>query len=448
MQFSFKKNTKLKGVQILTLGFLAVIFIGGTILTLPISSASGESTSFLDALFTSTSAVCVTGLITVDTGTHWSIFGQTVIMLLIEIGGLGFMSFTTLIAIILGKKITLRDRLLLQDAMNTFNIQGLVKMVQYVLAFTITVQIAGALLFSTQFIPEYGVAKGIFYSVFHSVSAFCNAGFDIIGNFSSVTAYSSNWVVLLVISGLIIIGGIGFTVWIEVYNFKSMKKLSLHSKMVILVTSILLVGGTILMFIFEHNNPNTLAGMNIGDKIVNSFFAAVSPRTAGFNSVSTNGMSNAGNFLTIILMFIGGSPGSTAGGIKTTTIGVLIVTVICVIRGREDAEVFKKRFPKELIYKAFTLFIIGGSLVIGSTMLLSYTEQGASFLSLLYETTSAFGTVGLTLGLTQQLSEIGKILIMIMMYLGRVGPLTVVLSLMKNKNNNGVRYPEGKILIG
>lgn len=448
MQFNLRKNTKLKGVQILALGFLAVILIGGIILTLPISSASGETTNFLDALFTATSAVCVTGLITLDTGTHWSMFGQTIIMLLIEIGGLGFMSFTTLIAIILGKKITLRDRLILQDAMNTFSIQGLVKMVQYVLTFTVTVQLSGALLFSTQFIPQYGIFKGLFYSLFHSISAFCNAGFDLFGNFSSLTSYSSNWVVILVASALVIIGGIGFAVWIEIYNFKSIKKLSLHSKMVILVTAVLIVGGTILMFIFEHNNPNTLANMNMGDKVVNSFFAAVTPRTAGFNSISTDGMTNAGNLLTIILMFIGGSPGSTAGGIKTTTIGVLLVTVICVIKGRDDAEVFKKRFPKELIYKAFTLFFIGGFLVIGATMLLSYTEQGASFLSLLYETTSAFGTVGLTVGLTQQLSEVGKVLIMIMMYLGRVGPLTVVLSLMRNKNNNGVRYPEGKILIG
>ena len=448
MQFNFKKNTKLKGVQILALGFLAVIIIGAIILTLPISSASGETTNFLDALFTSTSAVCVTGLVTLDTGTYWSVFGQTIIMLLIEIGGLGFMSFTTLIAIILGKKITLRDRLILQDAMNTFDIQGLVKMVQYVLIFTVSVQLSGALLFSTQFIPKFGFAKGLFYSIFHSVSAFCNAGFDLFGNFSSLTGYSDNWVVILVASALIIIGGIGFAVWIEIYNFKSIKKLSLHAKMVILVTSILVIGGTVLMFIFEHNNPNTLANMNMGDKVVNSFFAAVTPRTAGFNSISTDGMTNAGNLLTIILMFIGGSPGSTAGGIKTTTIGVLLVTVICVIRGREDAEAFKKRFPKELVYKAFTLFFIGGVLVMGATMLLSYTEQGASFLSLLYETTSAFGTVGLTVGLTQKLSEVGKVLIMIMMYLGRVGPLTVVLSLMKNRNNNGVRYPEGKILIG
>lgn len=448
MQFNSRKSIKLKGVQILALGFMAIILIGAIVLSLPISSASGESTSFLDSLFTATSAVCVTGLVTVDTGTHWNMFGQTVIMILIEIGGLGFMSFTTLIAIILGKKITLRDRLILQDAMNTFNIQGLVKMVQYVIGFTLSIQFFGALLFSTQFVPEYGLAKGAFYSIFHSISAFCNAGFDVFGNFSSLTSYSSNYVVILVASALIIIGGLGFAVWLEIYNLKKIRKLSLHSKMVILVTTVLIFGGAILMYIFEHNNPNTLASMSQGEKILNSFFASVTPRTAGFNSIATDGMTNAGTFLTIILMFIGGSPGSTAGGLKTTTIGILIITVICVIKGREDTEVFKRRFSKDLVYKAFTLFFIGATLVIASTMLLSYTEQGATFLSLLYETTSAFGTVGLTVGLTPELSDIGKGLIIIMMYLGRVGPLTVVLALLRNKTKTGLKYPEGKILIG
>ncbi|MBS4955606.1 MAG: TrkH family potassium uptake protein [Clostridium celatum] len=448
MKWNFKKNFKLKGVQVLALGFILVILIGALILTLPISTTSGESANFLDALFTATSAVCVTGLIVVDTGTYWNMFGQTVIMILIEIGGLGFMSFTTLIAIILGKKITLRERLILQDAMNTFNIQGLVKMVKYVLVFTVSVQFFGALLFSTQFVPEYGLGKGIFYSIFHSISAFCNAGFDILGNFSSLTSYNSNAVVILVASALIIIGGLGFTVWSELYSSKSLKKVSLHSKMVILMTTVLVLGGTILMFLFENNNVNTIANMSFMDKVMNSFFASVTPRTAGFNSISTDGMTTAGQFLTIILMFIGGSPGSTAGGIKTTTIGILIVTIICVIQGREDSEVFKRRFSKDLVYKAFTLIFIGISLVIVVTMLLSYTEKGASFISLFYETVSAFGTAGLTLGLTSELSGIGKVLIMFMMYLGRVGPLTVVLSITRKKINSGIKYPEGKILIG
>ena len=448
MKRKFKINFKLKGVQILALGFIFVILVGALILTLPISTTSGERTNFLDALFTATSAVCVTGLIVVDTGTYWNMFGQTVIMILIEIGGLGFMSFTTLIAIILGKKITLRERLILQDAMNTFNIQGLVKMVKYVLVFTVTVQFFGTLLFSTQFIPEYGLGRGLFYSIFHSISAFCNAGFDIFGNFSSLTYYNSNAVVILVASALIIIGGLGFTVLSELYSKKSLRKVSIHSKMVILMTTVLVLGGTLLMFLFENNNVNTMANMSFFDKIMNSFFASVTPRTAGFNSISTNGMTTAGQFLTIILMFIGGSPGSTAGGIKTTTIGILIVTITCVIQGKEDAEVFKKRFSKGLVYKAFTLIFIGVSLVIVVTMLLSYTEKEVSFIALFYETVSAFGTAGLTLGLTSKLSSVGKVLIMIMMYLGRVGPLTVVLSITRKKINLGIKYPEGKILIG
>lgn len=441
---------KLNAVQTLALGFIAVIFIGGVILSLPISSASGESTNLLDALFTSTSAVCVTGLVTLDTGTHWNAFGQTVIILLIEIGGLGFMSFTTFLAILLGKKITLRDRLMMQEAMNTFNIQGLVKMVKYVLGFTFAVQFFGALLLSTQLVPEFGVKKGFLYSIFHSISAFCNAGFDLFGNFSSLTGYSNNVVIILSISALIVIGGIGFTVWLEIYNYryKGMKKLSVHTKIVLLITSVLLIGGFVAMFLLEYNNPETIGNMGLKDKLLNSFFASVSPRTAGFNSISTDGMTTAGKFLTILLMFIGGSPGSTAGGLKTATFGLVILTVISVIKGRSDTEAFGRRFSKELIYKSFALLIIAMGLVIVVTMLLSITEKGVEFIDLLYEATSAFGTVGLTTGVTQSLSSVGRVIIMIMMYLGRVGPLTVALALTNRKKKADYKYPEGKILIG
>ncbi|MBX7413337.1 TrkH family potassium uptake protein [Clostridium chauvoei] len=446
MQFKLKKEIKLNGVQILALGFLTVIFLGAIILSLPISSANRESTSFLDSLFTSTSAVCVTGLVTLNTSAHWSVFGQTVIMMLIEIGGLGFMSFTTLIAIVIGKIITLRERLVMQEAMNTFSIQGLVSMVRYVFGFTFAVQLFGALLMSTQFIPKYGLKTGIFYSIFHSISAFCNAGFDLFGN--SLVGYSDNIVIILVISALIIIGGIGFTVWLEIYHYKSGKRLTVHAKIVILMSVVLVFGGAILMFIFECRNPETLAGMNFKDKVLNAFFASVTPRTAGFNSISINGMTMAGKFLTILLMFIGGSPGSTAGGLKTSTFGIIILTVISVIKGREDTEVFGRRFAKELVYKAFALLFIGVGLIIVVTMMLSYTEVGATFMDLLYETTSAFGTVGLTTGLTPNLSNIGKVLIMLMMYFGRVGPLTVALALTRKRKKTGYKYPEGKILIG
>lgn len=284
--------------------------------------------------------------------------------------------------------------------------------------------------------------------MFHSISAFCNAGFDVLGKGNSLISFNTNVVVIMVLSILIIIGGLGFTVWSELYTCKSIRRVSIHSKMVLLITTGLVVGGTLLMFLFEHNNPQTISKMSFINKLTNSFFASVTPRTAGFNSISTSGMTTAGQFLTIILMFIGGSPGSTAGGIKTTTIGVLIVTVVSVIRGREDSEVFKRRFSKDLVYKAFTLLFIGFTLVVIVTMLLSYTEKGTTFMSIFYETISAFGTAGLTLGLTPDLSNIGRILIIIMMYLGRVGPLTVVLSLTRKKEKSGVKYPEGKILIG
>ena len=448
MQYKFNKGFKLNPMQILSLGFLLIILIGGILLSLPISSSTGEYTSFIDAVFTSTSAVCVTGLVTVDTGTHWNLFGQTVIMLLIEIGGLGFMSFTTLIAILLGKKITLRERLILQNAMNTFNIQGVVKMVKYILLFTISIQAIGALIFCTQLIPEYGLGKGLFYSIFHSISAFCNAGFDVFGGGVSLTTHNTNALVILTAAALIIIGGLGFGVWTELYNVRRIRRFSVHTKIVLLVTGFLVIGGTILMLLFEYNNPETIAAMNGGEKVLNSFFAAVTPRTAGFNSISTSGMTSAGKFLTMILMMIGGSPGSTAGGIKTTTVGVLILTVICVIKRREDTEVFSKKISKDLVYKAFTLFFIGSGLVIVVSLILSFTETGASFTTILYETVSAFGTAGLTIGLTPNLSVIGKVLIMLMMYIGRVGPLTVVLSLTKEKIKSGIKYPEGKILIG
>lgn len=436
-------------VQILAIGFAGVIFIGAFLLNLPISSQSGVRTSFLDCIFTSTSAVCVTGLVTLDTGTYWSYFGKTIILILIEIGGLGFMSFATLIFLIFGKKITLKERLVMQEAMNYFSLSGLVKMAKYILTFTFIVEGIGALLLFTQFIHDFTLGKAIYYSIFHSISAFCNAGFDLMGNFSSITSYSNNTVFMLTISSIIVIAGLGFYVWIDLYNYKESKRLSLHSKIVLTMTAALIVIGAILMFLFEMKNPNTIMDKSIKEKILSSLFAAITPRTAGFNSISTGDMTNAGKFLTIILMFIGGSPGSTAGGIKTATAGVLFITVISVIRGREDTEIFSRRINKDTVYRAFTIVVISLALVITVTMLLSITEASAPFEDLLYEATSAFGTVGLSLGLTQKLSSIGKIIISITMYCGRVGPLTLALAFSnKRRKNASIRYPEDKILVG
>lgn len=442
------KKRKLSEVQILAIGFIIVILVGGMILSLPISSASGEPTSFLDAVFTATSATCVTGLVVVDTGTHWNMFGQTVIMILIEIGGLGFMSFAAFITVLMGRKITLKSRLLMQEAMNTFGIQGIVKMMLKIMHFAFVIQLVGVLILSTQFIPEYGLGKGLFYSLFHSISTFCNAGFDIFGNFSSYTIYYNNPVILLTVSSLIAIGGLGFTVLVELYNFRRDKKLSLHSKVVLYITGILILGGALCFFIMEYNNSETMKAMSLEDKIVNSIVASISPRTAGINSISTTAMTTSGKFLTVILMFIGGSPGSTAGGIKTSTLGIVLGGIICVIKGREDVELFQKRIPKDLVYRAVAIIGIAMCLVCVVTMFLTVTEPGHDFLALLYETTSAFGTVGLSLGVTPTLSGAGKIIIMTLMYLGRVGPLTVVLALLNRKTAGNIKYAEGKVLIG
>lgn len=444
-----KQPKRIKPVQVLAVGFASVIFIGALLLMLPISSAKGNWTNFIDCLFTSTSATCVTGLISVDTGTYWSYFGKTVIISLIQIGGLGFMSLATLIFLLLGKKITLKERLVMQEAMNSFSMQGLVKMSKYILLFTFSIEGIGALILSTQFIPRFGIKKGIYYSIFHSISAFCNAGFDLMGNFTSLTNYSNNTVIILTISALIITGGLGFFVWNEIYSRKKLKKFSLHTKLVLWATLILIVGGAILMFLFEMNNSNTIANKGVKEKILSSIFASVSPRTAGFNSISTSDMSLSGRFLTTLLMFIGGSPGSTAGGIKTTTITLLIFTLLSVIKGREDTEIFNKRISKEVVYKGIVILMISFLLIAGVTMALCITETGFTLEEILYEAVSGFGTVGLTLGITTKLSNLGKIIIAMTMYFGRVGPLTIVLALTnRNGNKGGIKYPEGKILIG
>ena len=447
MSRDIHKKKHLSSFQLIILGFASVILLGAIILMLPVSSAEGVITPFNQTLFTSTSAVCVTGLAVLDTGSYWSVFGQVVILLLIQIGGLGVVTVAVSVFMLSGRKISLMQRSTMQNAISAHKVGGIVRLTKFILKGTLFIEMAGALALLPVFYHDFG-RKGIWMAVFHSISAFCNAGFDVLGKGNSLISFNTNVVVIMVLSILIIIGGLGFTVWSELYTCKSIRRVSIHSKMVLLITTGLVVGGTLLMFLFEHNNPQTISKMSFINKLTNSFFASVTPRTAGFNSISTSGMTTAGQFLTIILMFIGGSPGSTAGGIKTTTIGVLIVTVVSVIRGREDSEVFKRRFSKDLVYKAFTLLFIGFTLVVIVTMLLSYTEKGATFMSIFYETISAFGTAGLTLGLTPDLSNIGRILIIIMMYLGRVGPLTVVLSLTRKKEKSGVKYPEGKILIG
>lgn len=442
------KEKKLNPAQILVLGFAGLIIIGGILLNLPIASVDGESIGFIDSLFTSASAVCVTGLVVVNTATYWTLFGKIVILMLIQMGGLGFMTMATLVALLIGKRITLRQRLVIQEGLNQFSLEGVVKLTKYVIMSTLIIEAIGAIILSTRFVPIYGIKNGIWYSIFHSISAFCNAGFDITGN--SIVPFAGDAVVNITLALLIIIGGLGYTVYIDLTRNKEFKSNTLHTKFVLLSTAILLITGFVFILIIEYNNPKTLGNLPFIDKITASMFQAVVPRTAGFNSIDIGGLTKATSFLMIILMFIGGSPGSTAGGIKTTTFGVIILTMYSILKGKSDVDVFRKRIPYELIFRALAVLGISLFLVVFVTMILTLTESENSFLDLLFETTSAFATVGLTRGVTSDLSSIGRLILIFTMFTGRLGPLTLGFALAKrqDKDKGNFRYPEGKIMIG
>ncbi|SCY80306.1 TrkH family potassium uptake protein [Alkaliphilus peptidifermentans] len=443
-------NIKLDPTQVLVLGFAAVILVGALLLNLPIASIDGKSIGFLNALFTSTSAVCVTGLVVVDTGTYWTAFGKTVILILIQVGGLGFMTMATLFAIILGRKISLKERLVIQQALNQNSLSGLVRFTQYILIGTFIIEGIGALILSFTFVPELGWSKGIAYSIFHSISAFCNAGFDIIGGGVSLMPYVTDPVVNFTVWALIILGGIGFSVIVEVANLRKFKKLSLHSKIVIFMTCLLLGIGFVSYLLLEWNNPNTIGDLSFGGKLMASTFQSITPRTAGFNTVDTSQLTTASKMLTIVLMYIGGSPASTAGGIKTVTMGVILFTVITEIKGREDTEIFGRRLTRNIVNRSLTIGVIGMAYIIISTMLLTITDSGFEFIEVFFEAASALGTVGLSLGITSELSALGRIVIIFSMFLGRLGPLTIAFALARqNRNSKGaIRYPEEKIIVG
>ncbi|MBT9142537.1 MAG: Ktr system potassium uptake protein B [Dehalococcoidia bacterium] len=440
------KARKVSPPKILVGGFAALILLGAILLSLPFSTHDGQI-PFLDALFTATSAVCVTGLVVVDTGTYFTRFGQTVIMFLIQIGGLGFMTAATLVFILLGKKITLRERLVIQEAMNQISQQDLIRLVFRVVLLTFAIEAIGALLLSTRFIPQYGLWTGLFYAAFHAVSAFCNAGFDLIGGFTGLTPYAHDPVILLTIASLFILGGLGFTVIMEVHQKRRFVRYSLHTKMVLLVTVILLVLPTVIIFALEYSNPATLGQLSLGNKIINAFFTAATPRTAGFNSLPMDGLLPHTLFFIISLMFIGASPASTGGGIKTTTFGALVVAVISTIRGREHPLLYSKQIPVEILRRALSIVMVSFLLVFFATFALLITE-GGSLLDMLFEVVSAFGTVGLSTGITPELSPAGRMILIIVMFAGRVGPLTLVFSLAKRMQKAPVKYPEERIMIG
>lgn len=438
---------KLSHSQILAGGFFIIILIGAVVLNMGFSSAKGESIGFLDALFTSTSSVCVTGLIVADTGTYWSDFGKFVIMILVQIGGLGFMTIATIGVLISGERLSYSEKLLIQNSLSSEKTSGILKFSKKIILLSLFIEFVGAICLSIAFVPEFGLVKGICYGIFHSVTAFCNAGFDIMGNFSSLTAYFNNPIVNISIMLLIILGGLGFSTFFDINRKRSFKKFKLNTKIILITTAILIVIPTFLFFIFEMNNPKTLGSMNFGEKILASLFQVVSPRTAGYNTIELSQMHDSTKFLTIILMFIGGAPASTAGGLKTTTFALIIISVYCLFKQKSEIEIFGRTVPFKNLNKALVSLVIGFTLVITGTMIiLSYSDF--DFLTVLYEVTSAYATVGLTLGITTKLNAICKITLIILMFMGRVGSLTVLYSFIKTDSKKKYKYPKEEINIG
>ncbi len=444
------RNRGLAPANVIIIGFLSAILIGTILLLLPFASKSGQSAGFINAFFTSTSAVCVTGLVVVDTATSWTVFGQTVIIILIQMGGLGIMTAFASVALVLGKKMGLKERLTLQESFNDFGLQGIVKLFKNILIATFSIELVGAIILSFRFIPLFGWVNGSAKSIFHSISAFCNAGFDILGTtsqpYQSLTNYNNDPLIILVIAILFVIGGLGFVVWRDIVKVRKFKEFMLHTKIVLIFSGVLILFGTIMFLLFEYTN--TMEGMPFMQKVLNAFFHSVTPRTAGFNTLPLNEMTSQSQLLTIILMFIGAAPGSTGGGIKITTFAILLFTVITYIRGINDVNIMKRKVNETIVKKALSIVFMAFSLILLTTFVLLFVNAG-TFSECLFEATSAFGTVGLSTGITTSLPFIGKLMIIITMFFGRVGPLAIALTLTQTRSNKQLyTYPEGKISVG
>ncbi|MBE6952210.1 MAG: potassium transporter KtrB [Ruminococcaceae bacterium] len=449
------KRIKFTTTQIILLSFLLVILLGSILLALPISTTNRIAVPYMDALFTATTSTCVTGLVTLPTFSTWSVFGQTVILILIQVGGLGVITVMTGLMLLLNKKLGIGDRLLIQDAFNLNTMSGLVRFVKNVLLGTLIIEGIGAVLYMLVFIPEFG-ARGIWISVFNSVSAFCNAGIDIIAE-NSLCNYATNPLINIVTSVLIILGGLGYIVWWDVLrviknrspkNKKIFRHLTLHSKIAITVTAGLVLFGAIFIFIFEYTNPLTIGGMDLFDKIQVSFFQSVTTRTAGFASVPQENLTNASAAVSVVLMLIGGSPVGTAGGMKTVTIAVLICSAFATIRNKNNAALFGRRISEDSIKKAVAVAVAFFTICTTSTILLLATSN-ASVIDVVYETVSATATVGLSRNFTTSLNAFGKLIIIVTMYLGRVGPISLAVAFgSKNESQNVISEPTEDISIG
>ncbi|WP_102691603.1 TrkH family potassium uptake protein [Rummeliibacillus pycnus] len=443
-----KIKDRLNPSKTLVFGFAIVILIGTFLLMLPIATEDGKGLSLINALFTATSATCVTGLVVVDTADTFSTFGEIVILLLIQIGGLGFMIFGTFLFMLLGKKITLKERLLLKESFNLFTLKETGILLKRILLFTAVVECLGGIILSIRFSFDMSIGKAIYYGFFHAISNFNNAGFDLMGGFRSLTQYANDPTVVLTVCALITIGGLGFIVMNELYEYHHSHRLTLHTKVVLMTTLTLTVGATLLILLFEFSNNKTLGPFSVQGKGLGALFQAITPRTAGANTLPINELTHATLFLTIFLMYIGAGSGSTAGGIKITTFAVLVATVWSQMRGKDDVILFRRRIVMETILKALTVATSGLAIVVFVTFILSITEKQHDFIYYLFEATSAFGTVGLSMGLTPELSTFGRLIIILTMFAGRLGPLTLGFAISKKREKMAYQRPKGDIMIG
>lgn len=435
--------------RLIAFGFAMIILTGTLLLTLPFANKSGHG-NMLNSLFTATSATCVTGLVVTDTYQNWTTFGQLVILCMIQVGGLGFMTIGAYISVILKKRIGLQEREQLQESVNTLEIAGVVRLVKKIVQGALGIELLGAVLLSFRFVPRFGVVKGIYYSLFHAVSAFCNGGFDLMGTeeaYSSLVAYEGDILVNLVIVALILVGGIGFIVWDDVARNKwHFKRYLLHSKIVLSVTFLLTVIGTVLFLLTENNAA--FAGMSPLEKVLGALFSAVTPRTAGFNSVDTAALSNSGKLITMVMMFIGGSPGSTAGGVKTTSVIVLLFYAGAMVLNKEDINLFGRRLTDEVVKKANAVVIINATLTIVATVIIMALQPLLNFEDVLFEVLSAIGTVGMTVGITRDLDIIARVILIVLMYCGRLGSLSFALVFAQKNTSAPMRQPQEKIIVG
>lgn len=451
---SHKQGRSLRSSQIIPLGFLLLIAVGTLLLLLPVSTAGGRRTDVLTALFTATTSVCVTGLVTVDTFSHWSAFGQAIILVLIQLGGLGVVAVSSSVLLLFGKSFSIKDRVLLRDAFNLDTIQGLLRFLLRVVLGVFSVEAVGAALYAFAFVPRFGLGRGLWYALFHAVSAFCNAGLDILGPNSLIPYANDGWV-LFVTMALIVIGGLGYIVWFDVVQTCALRcrrqrgaRLGEHTRLVLLLTAGLIFVGALAVLLLEGNNPYTLGSMPFGQKVLHSLFQSVTFRTAGFAAIPQGRLTEGTTLLGCLWMFIGGSPMGTAGGVKTVTLFAIAAGAVSYVQKRRETVVFRRQIPAELLQKAAAIVLMSLSVTLLAALVLLYTER-LPLSDVLYETFSATATVGLSRGITQSLSPAGRLIVIICMYLGRIGPISMALFFRSEEaQGDDIQHAQGRFFVG